>query len=370
MSNEKTQAVTVQTKRTVADLINSEKMRGEIAKVLPKHLTPERMTRVALTAAMRNPLLMQCTPESLSDSLLRCSQAGLEPDGRLAHLIPYWNSKKSVYECQVIFDYKGLVTLALRNGAESVYADKVCEFDEFSASVENGDKKITHRPNWKAARGTVVAFYAVCKRGGEVDYEVMTVDEVESIRKRSRAGNSGPWVTDFDEMGKKCPLRRMSKRWDLLPEIRDLINADDDTPPPFSNQSVVSSPLFAPKVLPQAAPEPEQAAEAPQPDAPPEGYNPDDGPDMQPVPEHKAPASNGANYVKGVRSLCAAGRIKEGEVLDFLQREGVTDGSVVGLDFLPEPTLKSLYDNWSTNQAGGGPGISTQIIAARKAGAK
>ena len=114
----------VQAKRSVRDLISADKTKLEIAKVLPKHLTPERMTRVALTATMKNPKLLECTPESLMNALLVCSQAGLEPDGRLAHLIPYGNV------VQVIFDYKGLVTLALRNGAETVYADKVCEFDE------------------------------------------------------------------------------------------------------------------------------------------------------------------------------------------------------------------------------------------------
>jgi recombination protein RecT len=355
----------VQQKRTVSDLINGERMRQEIARVLPKHLTPERMTRVALTSIMRNPLLMQCTAESITNSMMILSQAGLEPDGRLAHLIPYWNSKKNCYECQVIFDYKGLITLALRNGAESCFGDKVCEFDEFSAYVEDGIKKITHKPNWKGNRGTVVAFYCVCKRNGEIDYEVMSVDEVEAIRKRSRAGNNGPWVTDYDEMGKKCPVRRMSKRWDLLPEIRDIINKDDDTPEPFG-QVTTTAPLFSPKLV--AAPEPEAPTEpeAPQPDPVPEDES---NPEL--MPEKPAPVTKATpNYLKGVRQLCAAAKVKEGELLEFTSQIGMSDGSAASLEDLAltnSNALKLIFYNWSDK--GEKPGISTQIIAARK-GAK
>ena len=187
----------VKAKRSVRDLINSPEAKAEISKVFPKHLTAERMTRVALTATLRTPALLQCSPESLMNALLVCSQAGLEPDGRLAHLIPYGQV------VQVIFDYKGLVTLALRNGAEAVFADKVCVNDDFEAWVENGDKKLTHKINWRQERGEAICYYSVCKRNGTPDWEVMELSEIQAIRDRSRAKGSGPWQTDFDEMAKK-----------------------------------------------------------------------------------------------------------------------------------------------------------------------
>jgi recombinational DNA repair protein RecT len=223
---------------------------------------------------------------------------------------------------QVIFDYKGLVTLALRNGAESVFADKVCEFDTFDAYVENGDKKLNHRPNWAKERGTAVCYYSVCKRNGEVDWEVMTVEEVESIRDRSKAAKSGPWVTDFDEMAKKTVLRRMSKRWDLLPEIRDVINADDDTP---VNLVAMAKPVFdSPKVAdkpPTSEPEP--------PVPPPTEDDGDLGP--QPV-EERTPEPAAANPLKALRLLLKMGKIKEGELLDFWAATGATDGSATSLE--------------------------------------
>lgn len=322
-----TQTALVQAKRTVTDLINSERARTEIAKVLPKHLTPERMTRVALTATLRNPTLLSCTPESLMNALLVCSQAGLEPDGRLAHLIPYGNV------VQVVFDYKGLVTLALRNGAQSVFADKVCEFDEFFAGVVDGNKVLTHKPNWAKPRGTPYCYYALCKRDGQFDWEVMTTEEVQDIRKRSRAANNGPWVTDFDEMAKKTVLRRMSKRWDLLPEIRDIINADDDTPMPFGVPQV-ARPIFEPKAELPPAVEPEtkpasEEAKAPAPEIAPAGFNP----------------------LKAIRNLAKMSHVKEGQILNQLATDGTTDGSHTSLEEVAlssegKEILQALCDQW------------------------
>jgi recombination protein RecT len=334
--NEPIKSVAVQKKRDIRDLLNSEGFRAEIAKVLPKHLTPERMTRVALTAFLKTPKLMECSPESLTNALLVCSQAGLEPDGRLAHLIPYGNV------VQVIFDYKGLVALAIRNGMEAVFADVVCEEDFFEASVENGVKKLTHRPDFRKSRGETVCFYAVCQRNGVVDWEVMSVEEVNGIRERSKAKNSGPWVTDYAEMGKKTVLRRMSKRWDLLPEIRDIIYADDDSPGEIK-QVKVSKPLFESPRLPDPVPEP-----APDPDA---GLQPTDpaAPEASEAGNKGsgAPTTGNTNSLRGVRNLCKMAKLSESKLLAFLQATRISDGSQASLDELPQDVLLYVFNDFS-----------------------
>jgi len=233
----------IDAKRTLHGVLESEKVKEQIARVLPRHITADRLIRVALTAANKSPNLLLCSPESVIQAILVCAQAGLEPDGRLAHLIPF--ETKAGWRVQVIFDYKGLISLALRNGGlDAVYADKVCENDLFSARVVNGVKQLSHEIDWKKPRGKTYAYYAVSSKGSVVDFEVMSLEEIEAIRARSKAKDKGPWVSDFDEMGKKCPIRRMSKRWDLLPEIRDAIYADDDTPEPIEVQAH-SRPIFS-----------------------------------------------------------------------------------------------------------------------------
>jgi recombination protein RecT len=313
MNEQPNKQALARTSKDVRALIQSEQFKSQIAMVLPKHVTPERMTRVALTALLKTPALLECSQESLLNALLVCSQAGLEPDGRLAHLIPYGKV------VQVIFDYKGLVTLALRNGAESVYADKVCEADFFEACVEDGIKRLTHKPDYRKARGEAVCYYAVCKRNKEVDWEVMTKEDVDAIRNRSRAKANGPWVTDYDEMAKKTVLRRMSKRWDLLPEIREVMYQDDDTPQDIDQRAKLAKPLF-------------ETPEAPAPEAPAGATE-------------KAPEQSGAELA-AVRALCKKDNVTEGRVMEWLAKVGMTDGSPSSLDEVPVIVLKALAEKW------------------------
>src|SRR5712692_5612250 len=91
---------------TLQKFVQGDMLRAEMAKVLPKNVSPERMARIAWTAIVSNPDLARCERNSLATAILRCCQAGLEPDGRNAHLVPFGN------ECKVIFDWKGLVALA------------------------------------------------------------------------------------------------------------------------------------------------------------------------------------------------------------------------------------------------------------------
>jgi recombination protein RecT len=212
----------------IKSLIVSDAFKAQITPVLPKHITPERQVRVALTTLARTPKLAECEPASFFQCLLTLSQYGLEPDGRHAHLIPFENRKRGVVECQLIIDYKGLVDLAMRSGkVANIHADTVCEHDEFE--FDRGELK-KHKIDFRKPRGAVYAVYALCRfKDGTEKCEVMTRDEVESIRRRSKAGTNGPWVTDWNEMAKKTVFRRLSKWLPLSSEFRDAVDADDDT---------------------------------------------------------------------------------------------------------------------------------------------
>jgi recombination protein RecT len=215
MKNEITEAP-----RTIKGLINSEAVRAQIARALPSHMTPDRFLRVATTLLLRSPKLAECSQESFMRAMLDCSSLGLEPDGRRCHLIPYGK------EVQLIVDWKGLVELAKRSGeVVSWKAETVKENDSFEWI--NGE--ISHAVNWREDRGKLQAVYSIVKMSnGEIDTEVMTLAEVEAIRKRSKASGSGPWVTDFEEMAKKTVIRRHSKRLTLSPEFHDALDKDHD----------------------------------------------------------------------------------------------------------------------------------------------
>lgn len=224
-------------------LVNSDSMREQFARALPKHLSADRFCRIAITALTRTPKLQDCTQESFAKCLLDLSAMGLEPDGRRAYLIPYGK------ECTLVVSYMGLVELMRRSGeVTSIRAETVCENDNFS--WHNGN--ISHAVDWRKPRGEVQAVYAIAVlKSGETQSATMTREEVEAIRKRSRAANNGPWQTDWAEMAKKTAVRRLSKMLPLSSEIMEHVTRDDDQ---FGIRNVTPPPKFA---LPEPAPEPE-----------------------------------------------------------------------------------------------------------------
>lgn len=228
-------AVAAPPKKTFEDLVKGDKFKSQLTAALPKHLTPDRFVRVVLTAAMRTPLLLQCTQESLFLSLLNCAASGLEPDGRRAHLIPFKNTKKGIYECQLIFDYKGLAELAMRSGLVSnIHAELVCDKDEFE---EDRGQVLKHKINRRELRGEPYAAYCLVRmKDGTEKAEVMSRFEIEEIRDRSQGyiafkkgyTKTNPWDTDMGEMWKKTAARRVFKWIPLSPEIRESIERDDE----------------------------------------------------------------------------------------------------------------------------------------------
>ena len=206
---------------TIRDRLNSDDFKDAVAKALPKHLTPDRFLRVAITALTKTPKLAQCDQASFFGALLTLSQYGIEPDGRNAHLIPYGTT------CQLILDYKGIVELVMRTGKVSkLHADVVCENDDFEYDL---GQIVRHKIDLRKDRGEVFAAYATCQfKDGATSAAVMSKQEIDAVRNRSRAGKSGPWVTDYNEMAKKTAFRRLSKWLPLSAEVRDLMAKDDD----------------------------------------------------------------------------------------------------------------------------------------------
>lgn len=213
---------------TIKEMLQGDQFKAAISAALPKHLSAERFIRIAITAMTRTPKLATCDQGTFFQSLLTLSQCGIEPDGRRAYLIPFENRKRGCTECQLIISYMGLLELAMRSGEISnVHADKVCENDEFE--YDRG-QILKHKIDFRKPRGKAYAYYSVARfKDGTEKSEVMPSEDIEGIRKRSKAANAGPWVTDYDEMSKKTVFRRLSKWLPLSPEFRDALDKDADS---------------------------------------------------------------------------------------------------------------------------------------------
>ena len=200
---------------TIQDYIR--KMEGEIAKALPSVLTPERFTRITLSALSTNRTLQECSPQSFLGAMMTAAQLGLEPNTPLgqAYLIPYRNHGK--LECQFQLGYKGLIDLAYRSGEVStIQAHTVYENDAFDYEL-GLEPKLRHVPATKD-RGAPVFFYAVFRmKDGGYGFDVMSVEDARSHgRKYSKAFGSGPWQTNFEEMVLKRVLKYAPLKTDFV----------------------------------------------------------------------------------------------------------------------------------------------------------
>lgn len=202
-----------------------ERFKGEIARALPKHLSPDRMTRIALTEFRKNRKLAECDPKSVFAAVIVASQLGLEP-GLLGHayLIPYGK------ECQLIPGYQGLIDLVRRTGkVKRIEAHVVRDGDEFTYKT-GLFTVLEHKPLLEGDPGQLRLAYAVAEfADGGYHVEVMTRYQIEKIRDRSQGyrnakkyGSPTPWDTDTDEMWRKTVIRRICK---FLPRSAELATA-------------------------------------------------------------------------------------------------------------------------------------------------
>lgn len=224
-------------KEQIAYLLNQKK--GELAKMLPKTLSIDRLLKVAQIAATTTPALAKCDVPSLVGAIGQCAQMGLEPNTVLGHayLVPFNTKRKDgngnerwVNSVQVIIGYKGLIDLARRSGQiVSIAAHEVCANDHFEL-VYGLDEKLNHTPAM-GERGDVIGFYAVAKlKDGGHSFEFMSLHQVEAIRAQADAKNKFPskvWKDHFIEMGRKTVIRRLAKYLPLSIEFQTAVALDN-----------------------------------------------------------------------------------------------------------------------------------------------
>lgn len=222
--------------------------------ILPNGMSEERFAAVTMQAIARNPDLMNADPTSVIMAVLEAAQLGLEPTGSLsrAWLVTYKD------QASLMIGYQGLVDLARRSGeVKKVVARTVYEGDEFA--VEYGtNESITHTPLLATTDPSRISHvYAIAwLANGDTVFDVMTREQVDAIRARSRSANRGPWVTDYAEMAKKTVVRRLMKSLPLTAEVMDAVQRDDERSfgqqeaPATSSRTDAVKAMVAAKVLP------------------------------------------------------------------------------------------------------------------------
>jgi len=215
-----TQALSKQP-QTIKDFIKV--YQKEVAKALPKVMTPERFTRIVTTALTTTPKLAECTPQSFIGSMMQAAQLGLEPNTPLgqAYLIPYGA------QCQFQLGYKGMIELAHRSGeVKSIEAHVVHEGDEFD--FEYGlEARLRHKPSMMTGGAPVWVYGIVHFKDGGYAFEVMSYEECMAHGKKySKTFRNGPWQTEPEEMAKKTVLKKVLK---YAPMKTDFVTFDENS---------------------------------------------------------------------------------------------------------------------------------------------
>ncbi len=197
-----------------------QKMRGQIEAALPRHMTPDRMARIALTALRVTPKLFNCTPESFFGSIIAASQLGLEPgvNGQ-CYLIPYGTT------CTLVPGWKGLMDLVSRAGRASAWTGAVRQGDFFEYKL--GSNPVLHHEPGDEDTGDFTHVYAV----GWVKDAQWPIIEVWSrakvtrhLNQNNRVGEKHYALQGKDNMemyGRKVALLQVIKYLPTSVELRD-----------------------------------------------------------------------------------------------------------------------------------------------------
>lgn len=207
-----------------------EASKGQISMALPKHLTADRLLRIAMTEAQSNPALLDCTQVSFIGAIIKAATLGLEPGGALGHcyLVPFNNKKAGTKEVQFIVGYRGMIDLAYRSPkVKKVISRAVYDKDKFFYQF-GLDEKLEHTPNQAGEGDQLTHVYCIVElENGIKLFDVMTRAEVEMARKRSKASESGPWETDYEAMSKKSVVRRFFKFMPSSIEMQTAVGMDE-----------------------------------------------------------------------------------------------------------------------------------------------
>lgn len=253
-----------------------------IKSIVPKHMTPERLARITLTAISRTPKLADCTPASIVGAVMNCATLGLEPNliGH-AYLVPFKNHTTQVTECQFQIGYKGQIDLIRRTGDVSqIYAETVYENDLF-VYIKGLNKRLEHVPfdmlhtldNFVPNKddfmdvmiaealadvkrrdprdeGKAVRYYSVYKlKDGSSDFVTMTAEQcLKHANKFSKSKYNGkltgPWADHFDAMAKKTCIKEMAKYMPISIEIQEKLTTDEAVLKLRKNNGIESDSIF------------------------------------------------------------------------------------------------------------------------------
>lgn len=208
------------------------RMQPEFEAALPPQIPVQRFIRTLITTVQMQPDLLQADRRTLFAACMKAAQDGLLLDGREAAPVIFRKKDRDGGWTSVVqyMPMIGGILKKMRNSGElaMINAHVVYEADQFEYRLGD-DEHIAHKPHLGPNRGRPIAAYAIARtKDGSVWREVMSVDDIEKVRNVSRAKDSGPWVSFWDEMARKTVIRRLAKRLPSSADIDQVFDNDNE----------------------------------------------------------------------------------------------------------------------------------------------
>lgn len=233
--------------------------------------TADKVYTICMNTIARNPALLSCDFSSIANCILQSFQLGVYPgvEAGCAY-VPLNNSKTGRKEAQFWLQYQGLVKLLRNAGNKAIVARVVFENDYFE--YYEGHKSPVYAPAvvcGKKRGKPLFAYAAVCTNQDMWQVEVMSPEQIESIKNRSMGArfNDSPWNSKHEDdvyvMWAKTVLKRVSKWCTKSAELVQAIESDNEIEGDEQLRrpkiiDIQDEPMTEPEVIPQQLSAPQQ----------------------------------------------------------------------------------------------------------------
>lgn len=197
-----------------------DKFKPQMALALPKHLNPDRMARLAVTAFSTSEKLQACEPKSIVASIMTASVLGLEIGvAGQGFLVPYGRT------CTFVPGWMGLVDLVNRSGQGTVYTGVIFKDQRYSFSDGAKRDLAIHNETEMDAADDITHAYAIgwVKGASMPIIELWGVTKIKKHRdKYNKQGTKHYSFRDWEMYARKVPLLQVIK---YMPKSIELARA-------------------------------------------------------------------------------------------------------------------------------------------------
>lgn len=183
-----------------------------VSEALPKDFNKTRFVQNAIALINDNPNLQKYAPNQLICGLMKGAYLGLDFYSKEAYLVPYGSQLN--YQTGYLGAKKLAKKYSIRK-IKDIGSKIVREGDFFEETGEGGNTSYIFKPKPFNNGKIVGAFAYVLFEDGGITVDTMSLEELETTRKHSKASNSMAWKDFTTEMYRKTVLHRLCKHIEL-----------------------------------------------------------------------------------------------------------------------------------------------------------